>query len=190
MVPSSWKRHWLTYRYQPACNSLTTTVSCPWRYIATPRKFPESVPDSRMVRAGAWERRIPGATFAPSAWIQLSSKSQSRKGPQAFPSYLTLSIGAWAWKSTSLPRYLTCLSSTPEAFVPEEADGRITRKRQSGLPSAPGTVTRNCPARPLGVVAWFALGKPQVAAATRALSGALLSNRDTDRWTMFAPTIS
>jgi dihydrofolate reductase len=46
-----------------------------------------------MVCAGVRERRIPGATFAPSAWTQLSSKSQSRKGPQAFPSYLTLRIG-------------------------------------------------------------------------------------------------
>jgi hypothetical protein len=87
--------------------------------------------------------RIPGATFVPSAWTQLSSKSQSRKGPQASLSYRTLRMGAWAWKSTSLPRYITFLSSTPEAFVPEDADGRIKRKLQSGLPSARGMVTWN-----------------------------------------------
>src|SRR5215216_3371801 len=190
MVPLSWKRHRLTYRYHPACSSLTSTVSCPTRYIATPRKLPESDPDSRIVCAGVWDRRIPGTTFVPSAWIQLSSKSQSRKGPQALPSYCTLRIGAWAWKSTSLPRYLTFRSSTPDAFIPEDADGLITRKLQSGLPSAWGMVTWNWPARPLVVGAWFALGNPQVAAAARDLSGALSWNRDTVRWIMFAPTIS
>src|SRR5215211_7503521 len=190
MVPLSWKRHRLTYRYHPACSSLTSTVSCPTRYIATPRKFPESVPDSRMVCAGVWDRRIPGATFVPSAWIQLSSKSQSRKGPQALLLYCTLRIGAWAWKSTSLPRYLTFWSSTPDALVPEDADGLITRKLQSGLPSAWGIVTWNWPARPLGVAAWFALRKPQVAAAATAPSGALSWNRAAVRWIMFAPTIS
>src|SRR5215210_9278410 len=126
-----------------------------------------------MVCAGVWDRRIPGATFVPSAWIQLSSKSQSRNGPQALLLYCTLRIGAWAWKSTSLPRYLTFRSSTPEAFVPEDADGRITRKLQSVLPSAAGMVTWNWPANPLGVAAWLALGKPQVAGAARAVSGAL-----------------
>src|SRR5215213_210023 len=49
MVPSSWKRQRLMYRYQPASISLTTTTSWPSRYIATPRKLPTSVPDSRMV---------------------------------------------------------------------------------------------------------------------------------------------
>src|SRR4028119_1924082 len=103
-----------------------------------------------MVCAGVWARRIPGATFVPSAWIKLSSKSQSRKGPQASLSYWTLRTGAWASKSTSLPRYLTFLSSTPEAFAPWEADGLITRKLHSGLPSEAVVVAWNCPARPLG----------------------------------------
>src|SRR5918999_4040791 len=185
MVPLSWKRHRLPYRYQPASSSQTRTVSRPWRYIAVPRKFPESVPDSRMVCAGVWERRIPGATLVPSAWIQLSSNSQSRKGPQASPSYWTLRIGAWASKSTSLPRYLTFLSSTPDAFVPWEADGLTTRKLQSGLPSDRVMLTWNWPAKPLGVGGWLALGTPQWAWRASASAGALSWNRDTVRWIMF-----
>ena len=73
----------------------------------------------------------------------------------------------------------------PDAFVPVEADGLIERKLQSGLPSAWGMVTRNRPARSLGVAGWLALGTPQVSACARASAGAPSSNRDAVRWIMF-----
>src|ERR687890_484048 len=98
-------------------------------------------------------------------------------------------MGAWAWKSTSLPRYVTFRSSTPDPLVPEDAAGRVTRKLQSVVPPWV-MVNWYWPAVFRDAVLWAALGKPQAGAAARALSGARPSNRDTVRWIMFTPMIS
>ena len=65
MTPSSRSRQSETYRYQPACTSLTMRSSPSSYHRATPWKSPASVPASRIVAGGSPHSRQPGPTGSP-----------------------------------------------------------------------------------------------------------------------------
>src|SRR5690349_14099635 len=150
--------------------------------MATPLKLPVSVPLSRMVCGSSVHMRMPPlvpGTSKPLATNMPSCQDQSRKGPQKLRSYCTLSTGACASLSTSLPRYLTFFRSMPEALRPDDAAGRMQVKRQNSCPPREMT-TSNWPAVPLLVVGCPALLGPQFAVPTLDVGGAPPSYCTTD----------